>query len=392
MTFPTGVIEIRKCSHEELKTILDEAREASKHSRKLGRVMGIVAAHRLKQMQEFLAYQELATWRRMNGFDRIVKGEQNWSHVYRSLPPTPEQYTASLWSEVNALENAISMPTEDTVTRPRQQDSLDEMLANFEFARTKAYVEKRSRDEATQVQVTVTQVNTVQHASPYPLDPEPSPDVCVKLENTETGKMGPELEELESPSAGTVLETPGQQCPPNEGIWEQGRTTVFGILTADVDSSQKENISSPITESVDKRAKDTTTVADFSSKAATPSKRRHKTFSEQNKQFDPGGRRQNAPPWDAAVTLLSFSREKLGGFLSVFYLCSVSALCVLVFRNHCLFRGDPFSAKLKETRVLDVDQVADVRNRRASIFSSITLLKIARTSNTRFGRSANTLG
>ena len=49
MTFPTGVIEIRKCSDEELKTMLDEAREASKHSRKLGRV------------KEFLAYQKLAT-------------------------------------------------------------------------------------------------------------------------------------------------------------------------------------------------------------------------------------------------------------------------------------------------------------------------------------------
>ena len=39
MTFPTGVIEIRKCSDEELKTMFDEAREASNHSRKLGRVM-----------------------------------------------------------------------------------------------------------------------------------------------------------------------------------------------------------------------------------------------------------------------------------------------------------------------------------------------------------------
>ena len=51
MTFPTGVIDIRKCSDEELKTMSDEAREASKHSGKLGRVMGIVAAHRLKHMR-----------------------------------------------------------------------------------------------------------------------------------------------------------------------------------------------------------------------------------------------------------------------------------------------------------------------------------------------------
>ena len=69
MTFPTGMIEIGKCSDEELKTTLDEAREASKHSRSLGIVMGIVGVHRLKNMIEFLAYQELATWRRINGFD-----------------------------------------------------------------------------------------------------------------------------------------------------------------------------------------------------------------------------------------------------------------------------------------------------------------------------------
>ena len=59
MTFPTGV-EIRKYLDEELTTMLDEAKEASKHSRKLGTVMGIVAAHRLKQMREFLMYEELA--------------------------------------------------------------------------------------------------------------------------------------------------------------------------------------------------------------------------------------------------------------------------------------------------------------------------------------------
>ena len=51
MTFPTGVVEIRNCSDEELKKML-EAREASKHSRKLGRVMGIVADHRLQQLKK----------------------------------------------------------------------------------------------------------------------------------------------------------------------------------------------------------------------------------------------------------------------------------------------------------------------------------------------------
>ena len=98
-----------------------------------------------------------------------------------------------------------------------RSDSLDELLANFEFTRIKEYVDKRSR-EAAQVQVTVTQVDTVQHCSPCMLDPEPSTDICVNLENNE-GRMDPKLEELESPSAGTGLKTPGQQCPPNEGIW-----------------------------------------------------------------------------------------------------------------------------------------------------------------------------
>ena len=135
-----------------------------------------------------------------------------------------------------------------------RNDSLDELLANLEFGRIKEYVEKRSREEAQAL--TVTPMDTVQHCcSPCPLDPEPS-SVYVKLENTE-GKMGPELEELESPSAGTGLETPGQQCPPNEGTWDQRPTTTSGILTAGVGPCQRINISSPTTESVEKRAKDT---------------------------------------------------------------------------------------------------------------------------------------
>ena len=68
MTFPTGV-ETRKYSDEELTAMLDEAREASKHAHNLGRVMGIVGAHRIKQMRELLMYEELVIWRRENGFD-----------------------------------------------------------------------------------------------------------------------------------------------------------------------------------------------------------------------------------------------------------------------------------------------------------------------------------
>ena len=101
--------------------------------------------------------------------------------------------------------------------------------------------------------------------------------------------MGPELEELTLSSAGTGLVTPGQQCPPNEGTWDQGRTTASSILTAGVGSSQGGNFSSPT-----KRATSSRTTANISSTALTPSKRRHKISSEENKQFDPGGEGEKA--------------------------------------------------------------------------------------------------
>ena len=264
----------------------------------------------------------------MNSFDRVVESEESCFHGLRSLPPTPQEYYAGLWSEGNSLKEAISMPAKDTVTRPRQKDSLDELLANFEFARIKEYVEKRSRSEVAQVQVTATQVNTVQHSSLYLLDPEPSPDVCVDLESNER-KMGSELEEPASPSAGTGLKTPGQQCPQNEGIWETGRTTAFGILTAGagVGSCQGGDISSPT-----ERVKNTRITAD-----TTCLQQGHKTFSEQNKQFDPGGRRKKAPLWNAAVALLSFSAESWEASCLCFVFCRCS-VCILFSQIIFLFR------------------------------------------------------
>ena len=49
----------------------------------------------------------------------------------------------------------------------------------------------------------------------------------------------------------------------------------------------------------------------------------HKPRSEENKQFDPGGKGEKAPPWNAAVTLLSFSGESG----KVPCLCFVLCLC-----------------------------------------------------------------
>ena len=138
--------------------------------------------------------------------------------------------------------------------------------------------------------MTVTPVDTVQYCSPSPQIPQPSPDLCVNLENNK-GRMDPERGELESPSAGTGFETPGQQC---HLIWETGRTTADGFLTAGVGSNVGRH-TSPTTERAGARVgtKISTTAADISSPtknvgtragtAATPAKRRNKTTSEENK-------------------------------------------------------------------------------------------------------------
>ena len=171
-------------------------------------------------MKDLQAREKLATWRRMNGFDRGADGEDNWFHGPRSPPPTPEEFTASLWSEVNALKDAISMPAR---TRPCQKtmefvDRLKGHLPDEELAAIKRYVERRSREAA---QVTVTPVSTAQHCIPRPINPDISSDVQVNIKEKDEGWKNPERDELEPPSAGTGHETLGQQCPPNEGIWEK---------------------------------------------------------------------------------------------------------------------------------------------------------------------------
>ena len=289
MTFPTG-LDFRKYSDEELTAMLVEAVEASKHARKRGRVMGIVAAHRLKQMRTLLMYEELATWRRDNGFDRVEDVD------HRSLPPTPEQYYAGLWLEVNALKDAISMPLQLLkLMNAIEQDT----LSDEEYATLKRCMEKRVRETA---QVTaVTRDNTVQPCSLCSPNPDRPSGVLCNLENNED-EMDPGMEELTSSSTSTGLNTPGQLSPPNEGVWETGRIIADGILTAGVNSSQGGRTPSP-----PERATRMITAADIPLAAATPPKRRHKTSSELNKPFDPGGRGEKAPPWNAAVPLPFFS-------------------------------------------------------------------------------------
>ena len=74
----------------------------------------------------------------------------------------------------------------------------------------------------------------------------------------------------------------------------------------------------------------------------------------------------------------------LAGCASFFFVCVCLSICLLFI----VLSGDKFFSELKN---MSVDQVADVRNRRANISLPINLLKTAKINNTRFGRIENTL-
>ena len=168
--------------------------------------------------------------------------------------------------------------------------------------------------------------------------------------------MDPELKELEPPLTDTGLETPGQECPPNEGTWEKRRTIADGYLFVGMGSNQGGDISSP-TERVDTRAgtKNTTTSADISSPtehvdtrvrtAATPAKLRDKTTSEENKKLDDGGKGEKAPLWNAAV-MVAFSFPEGGAGPGVPVLCALCSFSICSVLYLFLLSGDRFSAEL----------------------------------------------
>ena len=124
-TFLTDMIKKGYTQNEVVAVIFESERE-KKRREMLAKVTKTVNAHRLEKMRELLAYEKLATFRRMNGFDRDVDRVDDW----RSLLPTPQEYLASLRHELQKLKDAISMPNE-------------------EFARPKRPVVKRGRGRGT---------------------------------------------------------------------------------------------------------------------------------------------------------------------------------------------------------------------------------------------------
>ena len=67
--------------------------------------------------------------------------------VHRSLPPTPGQITTSLWADLNALRDAISMSGEDGFSQ-RTKSFIKEIgqgtvsFTHAEFAMLKRFVER----------------------------------------------------------------------------------------------------------------------------------------------------------------------------------------------------------------------------------------------------------
>ena len=114
-TFLTNMME-KGHTQKEVFDILFESEQDRKRRRMQAIAIETVGAHRLQKMRDLLAFEKPATWRRMNGFDKIAA--DNNQRASRPLPLTPGQFTRSLWSEVNTLKDAIA---KDTVTRPWQK-------------------------------------------------------------------------------------------------------------------------------------------------------------------------------------------------------------------------------------------------------------------------------
>ena len=145
-TFLSGMVK-KGYTQDEVFAILFESEREKKRRETLARVTKTVDAHRLEKMRELLAFEKLATFRRMNGFDRDVDREYDW----RLLPPTPQKFYASLRSDLQKLNDAISTLAENTLTRRWQKtidfvDGLKGKLPDEELAVIKRYVDKRSRE------------------------------------------------------------------------------------------------------------------------------------------------------------------------------------------------------------------------------------------------------
>ena len=113
--------------------------------------------------------------------------------MHGTRPLSPEEFTQNLWSELNTLKDAISMPRQKVRNLINAVEQFK--VSDEEFAVLKRLVEKRDRDAAY---ATVAPVDTAHYRSLRSLTPEIPPDICASLEEKDKeGRMNPEPTELE---------------------------------------------------------------------------------------------------------------------------------------------------------------------------------------------------
>ena len=74
-TFLTDIVN-KGYTKKEVLDVVFESEEEKERRRISAIVTKAVDAIRLKNVREFLEYQQLATWRRMNDFDRVANDEK----------------------------------------------------------------------------------------------------------------------------------------------------------------------------------------------------------------------------------------------------------------------------------------------------------------------------
>ena len=157
--------------------------------------------------------------------------------------------------------------------------------------------------------------------------------------------MDPEPDQLEPPSASTGFETPGQQCLPS---WEAGRTTAaVGCLPLGVSSSFGGSTFSlaeiAVATGTDREITPPYTVPNFVFVHPSRKPEDMKTANEENKQFDPGGKGGEPPPWKMGVLVVFSFLGRIWAWVP-----SDCALCfclsVYLFYSVMFLSGDHFSA------------------------------------------------
>ena len=178
-----------------------------------------------------------------------------------------------MWSDLNDSKGAISKSGKERSGQKVKGfiNELDRGVVSFtdeELARLKRIVERRGCDA---VHVTVASIDTAQPYSPRSRSSEASFDARVYMEKNDEGRIDPESDQLESPSAGTGFETPGQQCHPN---WGTGRITAEGFFLVGVGSNLGGDMFLPTERVIGTRTGSVTTTPVASSRTASLQTRR----------------------------------------------------------------------------------------------------------------------